>query len=198
MDIGATAALGGSLPAGGRARAQPMPRTRCASDPSASPRRTSSRRSLRRPPRRTRAIDVKAGLGNTAIVYEALRSGSIDLYPEYVGTIDLEILKNKAPSPSLDAMNRQLAPLGLGVAIAARLQRRLRAGDARGRRAKARHPHAQRSCEAPRSAPRPVERIHRPCRRLEGPRAALRVYASAARASTTASPTTRWPIGRST
>jgi osmoprotectant transport system permease protein len=61
-------------------------------------------------------VDVKAGLGNTAIVYEALRSGSIDLYPEYLGTIDLEILKNKAPS-SLDAMNRQLAPLGLGVAI---------------------------------------------------------------------------------
>jgi osmoprotectant transport system permease protein len=61
-------------------------------------------------------VDVKAGLGNTAIVYEALRSGSIDLYPEYVGTIDLEILKNKTPS-SLDAMNRQLASLGLGVAI---------------------------------------------------------------------------------
>ncbi len=61
-------------------------------------------------------VDVKAGLGNTAIVYEALRSGSIDLYPEYLGTIDLEILKNKAPS-SIDAMNRQLASLGLGVAI---------------------------------------------------------------------------------
>jgi osmoprotectant transport system permease protein len=61
-------------------------------------------------------VDVKAGLGNTAIVYEALRSGNIDLYPEYLGTIDLEILKNEAPS-SLDAMNRQLAPLGLGAAI---------------------------------------------------------------------------------
>jgi osmoprotectant transport system permease protein len=30
---------------------------------------------------------VLQGLGNTAIVYEALRSGSIDIYPEYVGTI---------------------------------------------------------------------------------------------------------------
>ncbi|MBC7378174.1 MAG: amino acid ABC transporter permease, partial [Burkholderiaceae bacterium] len=59
---------------------------------------------------------VKQGLGNTAIVYEALRSGSIDLYPEYLGTISLEILKNPAVT-SLADINRQLAPLGLGVAI---------------------------------------------------------------------------------
>jgi osmoprotectant transport system permease protein len=60
--------------------------------------------------------EVLEGLGNTAIVYEALRSGRIDLYPEYLGTIDLEILKNPAPT-SLEAVNRQLAPLGLGAAI---------------------------------------------------------------------------------
>jgi osmoprotectant transport system permease protein len=60
--------------------------------------------------------EVKAGLGNTAIVYEALRSGSIDLYPEYAGTIALEILKSDKPM-TLDAMNRALAPLGLGAAI---------------------------------------------------------------------------------
>jgi osmoprotectant transport system permease protein len=60
--------------------------------------------------------EVLAGLGNTAIVYEALRSGRIDLYPEYAGTIDLEILKNAQPT-SLEAMRRQLAPLGLGIAI---------------------------------------------------------------------------------
>ena len=59
---------------------------------------------------------VLQGLGNTAIVYEALRSGSIDVYPEYAGTIALEILKNSGAS-SIDAMNRQLAPLGLGVAV---------------------------------------------------------------------------------
>lgn len=59
---------------------------------------------------------VLQGLGNTAIVYEALRSGSIDLYPEYVGTISLEILKSPAPM-TLDAMNAALAPLGLGVAV---------------------------------------------------------------------------------
>ena len=60
--------------------------------------------------------EVLGGLGNTAIVYAALRSGRIDLYPEYVGTIDLEILKNPQPT-SLEAMRRQLAPLGLGIAI---------------------------------------------------------------------------------
>jgi len=59
---------------------------------------------------------VLQGLGNTAIVYEALRSGSIDLYPEYVGTVSLEILKSPAPM-TLDAMNAALAPLGLGVAV---------------------------------------------------------------------------------
>ncbi len=62
------------------------------------------------------ATEVKQGLGNTAIVYEALRSGSIDLYAEYTGTIDQEILKNKGTS-TLEAMRAQLAPLGLGVDI---------------------------------------------------------------------------------
>jgi osmoprotectant transport system permease protein len=60
--------------------------------------------------------EVLAGLGNTAIVFEALRSGRIDLYPEYLGTIDQEILKNPTPT-SLADMQRQLAPLGFGVAV---------------------------------------------------------------------------------
>jgi osmoprotectant transport system permease protein len=34
----------------------------------------------------------KPGLGNTAILLEALKSGSIDVYPEYTGTIAREIL----------------------------------------------------------------------------------------------------------
>lgn len=61
--------------------------------------------------------ELRAGLGNTAIVYAALQNGSIDLYPEYVGTIDREILKNARPS-SLAAMREQLRPLGLGADIA--------------------------------------------------------------------------------
>ncbi|MBC7501442.1 MAG: ABC transporter permease subunit [Herminiimonas sp.] len=58
----------------------------------------------------------RQGLGNTAIVFEALKSGSIDVYAEYLGTIDLEILKHATPR-SITDINRELAPLGLGVAI---------------------------------------------------------------------------------
>jgi len=58
----------------------------------------------------------RQGLGNTAIVLAALRSGAIDVYPEYLGTIDLEILKNPQPT-SLDRMRAALQPLGLGVAV---------------------------------------------------------------------------------
>jgi osmoprotectant transport system permease protein len=59
---------------------------------------------------------VLQGLGNTAIVYQALRAGSIDLYPEYAGTIALEILKSPGPM-SLEQMRAPLAALGLGVDI---------------------------------------------------------------------------------
>jgi osmoprotectant transport system permease protein len=59
---------------------------------------------------------VLQGLGNTAIVYEALRAGQIDLYPEYAGTIGQEILKSAQPM-TLAAMNQALASLGLGAAV---------------------------------------------------------------------------------
>jgi osmoprotectant transport system permease protein len=62
------------------------------------------------------SADHSRGLGNTAIVFAALKTGSIDLYPEYLGTIDQEILKNATPS-SLAEINQQLASVGLGVAI---------------------------------------------------------------------------------
>jgi osmoprotectant transport system permease protein len=58
----------------------------------------------------------RQGLGNTAIVLEALKAGSIDVYAEYVGTISQEILKNSAPVPMQD-MQRALAQLGLGAAV---------------------------------------------------------------------------------
>src|SRR4051812_34290726 len=56
------------------------------------------------------------GLGNTAIVLNALTSGAIDLYPEYTGTIAKEILKLDAVPP-LDELNAKLAPMGLAVAV---------------------------------------------------------------------------------
>jgi osmoprotectant transport system permease protein len=57
----------------------------------------------------------KQGLGNTGILFEALKSGSIDLYPDYTGTIGKELLKTDASD--LESLNRGLAPLGLGVAV---------------------------------------------------------------------------------
>ncbi len=61
-------------------------------------------------------VQVRQGLGNTAIVYAALLAGSIDLYPDYVGTISQEILKSAKPL-SIEEINVQLTPHGLGVAI---------------------------------------------------------------------------------
>ena len=58
----------------------------------------------------------KRGLGNTAIVLNALTGGNIDVYPEYTGTIAKEILKLDAVPP-LEALNTRLAAMGLGVAI---------------------------------------------------------------------------------
>ncbi len=62
------------------------------------------------------AAEHRPGLGNTGIVFAALKSGSIDLYPEYTGTIAAEILKVEG-NPSLADLNGSLAPLGFGVAV---------------------------------------------------------------------------------
>ena len=62
------------------------------------------------------SVEHRPGLGNTGIVFSALKAGSIDLYPEYTGTIAKEILKLDG-NPNLDRINRALAPQGLGVAV---------------------------------------------------------------------------------
>jgi osmoprotectant transport system permease protein len=58
----------------------------------------------------------RQGLGNTAIVLGALTQGSIDIYPEYTGTIAKEILKLDAVPP-LAELNAKLAAMGLAVAV---------------------------------------------------------------------------------
>jgi len=55
------------------------------------------------------------GLGNTAILYSALKSGAIHAYPEYTGTIALELLGLQRV-PDLVELNRLLAPHGLAAA----------------------------------------------------------------------------------
>ena len=62
------------------------------------------------------AVTVSAGLGNTAIVAAALQNGTIDLYPEYTGTIARELLQ-RPDIDSLPALQAALAQLGLGVAV---------------------------------------------------------------------------------
>ncbi len=57
----------------------------------------------------------RPGLGNTAITFAALRSGAIDVYVEYTGTIARDVLKLDRDA-SLDELDRLLAPMGLGVA----------------------------------------------------------------------------------
>jgi osmoprotectant transport system permease protein len=56
------------------------------------------------------------GLGGTGIVFAALDAGAIDVYPEYTGTIAREILKLRG-NPTLEELNRALAPRGIGVAV---------------------------------------------------------------------------------
>jgi glycine betaine/choline ABC-type transport system substrate-binding protein/ABC-type proline/glycine betaine transport system permease subunit len=63
-----------------------------------------------------RPAEHRQGLGNTGILEQALASGAIDLYPEYTGTIVRELLKREG-NPSLDELNRWLAPRGLKAAI---------------------------------------------------------------------------------
>jgi osmoprotectant transport system substrate-binding protein/osmoprotectant transport system permease protein len=61
-------------------------------------------------------VEHRPGMGNTGILYAALKAGSIDLYPEYTGTIAREILKVEG-NPSLAEINRALGSQGLGVAV---------------------------------------------------------------------------------
>jgi osmoprotectant transport system permease protein len=51
----------------------------------------------------------KPGLGNTAILVEALKSGAIDVYPEYTGTIAREVLKTEERL-DLAGLNNLLSP----------------------------------------------------------------------------------------
>ena len=76
---------------------------------------------------RTARREPQKNLGGTEIAYQALESGSVDVYPEYTGTIAEVILKAKRA-----AVDRRhaaaLGRAGLAIERSARLQRRLRAG----------------------------------------------------------------------
>jgi osmoprotectant transport system substrate-binding protein/osmoprotectant transport system permease protein len=56
-------------------------------------------------------------MGGTAILFQALRAGAIDIYPEYTGTIAREILKMHRSSPDLAELNARLHKLGLEAGV---------------------------------------------------------------------------------
>lgn len=58
--------------------------------------------------------DHRQGMGGTIILWEALRTGQIALYPEYTGTIAEEILKTPGVVSS-EAIRTELAKVGVGM-----------------------------------------------------------------------------------
>ncbi len=58
-------------------------------------------------------VEHRPGMGGTIILWEALRTGQIALYPEYTGTIAEEILKR--PALAMDVMRTELAKSGVGM-----------------------------------------------------------------------------------
>jgi len=64
-----------------------------------------------------RPAEHRPGMGGTAILFQALRTGAIDVYPEYTGTIAREILKLRRRSPDLPALNARLHRLGLEAGV---------------------------------------------------------------------------------
>ena len=61
-------------------------------------------------------VTFKPGLGNTAVVFAALKSGAIDVYPEYSGTVVFELLGGKSGN-TIAEINGVLAPLGLAASV---------------------------------------------------------------------------------
>ena len=59
-------------------------------------------------------VTRKLGMGSTGILFEALKSGAIDVYPDYTGTLAEAILK-KPDLKSIDDIRAALAPMGLTI-----------------------------------------------------------------------------------
>ncbi len=59
-------------------------------------------------------VEHRQGMGGTIILWEALRSGQITLYPDYTGTIAEEILR-VPPGTSPAELKAKLAPHGVGL-----------------------------------------------------------------------------------
>jgi osmoprotectant transport system permease protein len=60
------------------------------------------------------SADHRQGMGGTIILWEALRTRQIDIYPEYTGTIAQEILKRSDPM-HIDQVADELHKIGIGM-----------------------------------------------------------------------------------
>jgi osmoprotectant transport system permease protein len=59
-------------------------------------------------------VELKLRLGGTVLVYDALRADSLDVYPEYTGTLSEQIFAGKNVRGE-EALRRELAKAGLGM-----------------------------------------------------------------------------------
>src|SRR6202050_3019186 len=59
-------------------------------------------------------VTRKLGMGSTGILFEALKSGAIDVYPDYTGTLAEAILK-KPDLKSIEDIRAALASMGLTI-----------------------------------------------------------------------------------
>jgi osmoprotectant transport system permease protein len=59
-------------------------------------------------------VNRKLGMGSTGVLFESLKGGAIDVYPDYSGTLAETILKNPALT-SLEDIDTALKPLGLTI-----------------------------------------------------------------------------------
>src|SRR5438045_5496551 len=60
------------------------------------------------------SAEHRQGMGGTIILWEALRSGQIDVYPEYTGTIAQEILK-RSDELTFEQIANELGKAGIGM-----------------------------------------------------------------------------------
>src|SRR5205085_9048824 len=60
------------------------------------------------------ATDHRQGMGGTIILWQALRNGQIDVYPEYTGTIVQEILKRQEEL-TFEQIANELGKVGIGM-----------------------------------------------------------------------------------
>ena len=60
------------------------------------------------------SAEHRQGMGGTIILWEALRSGQIDIYPEYAGTITQEILK-RTDQLTFEQIASELGKAGIGM-----------------------------------------------------------------------------------